>query len=792
MDEDETGTEEELGPEHGWKDASGVRLWESNTRSWIIRAGKGGEFEDLFFGQGVAAVAWDELPNPPDQVSDIWLREAIASTYPDLTDHARRNFLGQLSPFMTKISEGDYIVVPRNSSRNIAIGICTRSFYVDDRPEETRTRFRIDVKWEVIDDSMSSFSSKVCNYIASSRRTVSWLDDDTFQRIDAYLKTESSRLYWWVNQGKSFSIEMEHSCICAPREGKNGQKMRHHLDVGRVQEDDVILHYSDGEVRSVSQVVMDGHESVRPYGFGDNFWNKDVFLARCWCSPLRESISLSDITTKDQMVGPFQKNGGVKQGYLWPLENSFIDQFVSDHAESLRGTPLNEGSKFMLNTRPGNSTWVEEVKSGEKPHNRKWHISKHFRQMKEGDSVLFWISGDPDPASAGVYASGYLSTDPYETEDGWFVEANVANNFCKSPILKERFIENEILKDCGAVAFPNGSSFGVTEEEWSEFLRIFGSGNSPQAEDFDGEGEDSEDMSIKKLAEKLNLASSKELEEIIEMLEDRPQIIFYGPPGTGKTYIAEELAKYLSGSDERVEVIQFHPSYGYEDFIEGWRPSEEGKFKLIDGVLKNFAQKAKDDPGNKFVLVIDEINRANLSKVIGELFYLLEKRGKEITLQYSDEKFELPENLKIIGTMNTADRSIALFDTALRRRFHFFEFYPDSPPIEGLLKRWLKKEAPDLVHVSDVVDFANDLIGERDQFIGPSNFMRPQLTQEKVVFIWKRTVIPFIQMLYFDDLGRMDQFDYETISKELTKDTLGDNLTVASDEGSEDEIPSSN
>ena len=782
--------EEEVGPEHGWDDSSGVRLWNRSTRAWIVRAGQGGEFEDIFFGEGIAAVAWDDLPNPPDQVSDDWLRKAIADTYSDQPEHTRRNYFGQLNPFMRMISEGDYIVVPRNSSRILAIGLCTRSFYVDDRAE-ARTRFRIGVEWLETDVNISSLSPKIHNYVSSARRTVSWLDDDTVERIEAYLKTKSFCLYWWVNQGKSFSIEMEHSCICAPREGKTGRKHQHHLNVGRVQEGDVILHYSDGEVRSVSQVVMDGHESVRPYGFGDDLWNKDVFLSRCWYSPLRESISLSDITSRDETVGPFQKNGGVKQVYLWPLEHSFIDQFVSDHAESLRGTPLNEGLKFMLNAKPGNGTWVEEVKSGEKPRG-KWSLNKHYRQMKKGDSVIFWISGDPGPESAGIYASGHLSTEPYETDDGWVVEADVTNNFYKSPILRERFLKNDILKGCGAAAYPNSTSYGVTEEEWSEFLRIFADEGSPQVKDHDAEGpgdngEDSEGMSIEELAEELYLASSKELEEIIEMLEDRPQVIFYGPPGTGKTHIAEELARYLSGSDERVEVIQFHPSYGYEDFIEGWRPHPKGHFELREGALKAIAQKAKDSPDDEFVLVIDEINRANLSKVIGELFYLLEKRGRKIRLQYSDKEFELPKNLKIIGTMNTADRSITLFDTALRRRFHFYKFYPDSPPIAGLLKRWLAKNKPNLMHVSDLVDFANKKINNRDQVIGPSHFMKKDLTQEKAEFIWKRSVVPYVETIYFDDRMEVDRFSYEAISQEMTGGNLTEDLSADDIEGSANE-----
>ena len=132
-----------------------------------------------------------------------------------------------------------------------------------------------------------------------------------------------------------------------------------------------------------------------------------------------------------------------------------------------------------------------------------------------------------------------------------------------------------------------------------------------------------------------------------------------------------------------VEMVQFHQSYAYEDFIQGYRPTEDGKFKKKNGVFYNFCKKAESNPANKFFFIIDEINRGNLSKIFGELMLLIEadKRGKEhaISLTYSDEnqlKFSIPENVYIIGTMNTADRSLAMVDYALRRRFSFIDIQP--------------------------------------------------------------------------------------------------------------------
>ena len=200
---------------------------------------------------------------------------------------------------------------------------------------------------------------------------------------------------------------------------------------------------------------------------------------------------------------------------------------------------------------------------------------------------------------------------------------------------------------------------------------------------------------LQELAESTNLPGDF-LENLSVLLEEKKQVIFQGPPGTGKTYIAQELAEFLSGGQHRVKLVQFHPSYAYEDFVQGFRPSSQdggSGFVLRDGPLLQAAYEAESDPDAKHFLVIDEINRGNLAKVFGELYFLLEYRDKKIQLQYSDKDFSLPGNLYIIGTMNTADRSIALVDMAFRRRFYFVDFHPDKPPIKDLLRKYLTKHS---------------------------------------------------------------------------------------------------
>ena len=239
------------------------------------------------------------------------------------------------------------------------------------------------------------------------------------------------------------------------------------------------------------------------------------------------------------------------------------------------------------------------------------------------------------------------------------------------------------------------------------------------------------------------------LEEINTLLEEKKQVIFQGPPGTGKTYVAQALAKCLAGDESRVTLVQFHPSYAYEDFVQGYRPTlKDGQagFELRDGPLLRAARQAKENKDAKHFLLIDEINRGNLAKVFGELYFLLEYRDREMRLQYSDEYFSLPGNLYIIGTMNTADRSIALVDLALRRRFYFVEFHPDAPPVQGLLRRYLKENAPEMEWVADMVDRANQqLANDRDAAIGPSYFMRDGLNEAAVRRIWRHSVQPYIE-----------------------------------------------
>lgn len=271
-----------------------------------------------------------------------------------------------------------------------------------------------------------------------------------------------------------------------------------------------------------------------------------------------------------------------------------------------------------------------------------------------------------------------------------------------------------------------------------------------------------------------------ELARIVDLLWDRKQIILYGPPGTGKTWLAKKLARHLtSDMDGAVRLVQFHPSYTYDDFFEGFRPVAGSggslSFELRPGPFRDFAETAEDDTSTPYILVIDEINRANLAKVLGELYFLLEYRDESIRLQYSPAKpFRLPPNLFIIGTMNTADRSIAKVDSAMRRRFAFVELHPRTPPVQGLLSRWLTRNGfPDWP--ARVLDELNTRIEDADAAIGPSYLMDPRIYQrdDGVERVWQYWIMPLLTDQFYGQTDLEERYGLAALRRAVGAGTEG-------------------
>ena len=258
-----------------------------------------------------------------------------------------------------------------------------------------------------------------------------------------------------------------------------------------------------------------------------------------------------------------------------------------------------------------------------------------------------------------------------------------------------------------------------------------------------------------------------QLQSLLAVLARKKNLILQGPPGTGKSFLAKRLAflKQENQDSERIEIVQFHNNYAYDDFIQGFRPDKEGKFTLTNGVFYNFCQRAVADPEQPYFFIIEEINRGNISSIFGEMLFLLEadKRGPAFatSLTYGQsvhDRFYIPENVFVIGTMNTADRSLVLLDYALRRRFAFFKM---EPQFGERFKQYLtdRKIEPVLVnHLTNSLNRLNEVISA-DPGLGPGFMIGHSYfsnSPEKAGSDWFKGIVaneitPLLEEYWFDN-----------------------------------------
>ena len=307
-----------------------------------------------------------------------------------------------------------------------------------------------------------------------------------------------------------------------------------------------------------------------------------------------------------------------------------------------------------------------------------------------------------------------------------------------------------------------GKSVKLTAEMASDiFKKIVSGAKSMKTNDSDDEQEITyQEYTVENFLDDVYMPE-EDYTRLVGLLRNKKNIILQGAPGVGKTYAANRLAYSMMGVKdvERVMMVQFHQSYSYEDFIMGFRPSATG-FELRKGAFYNFCKKAEKDSDNEYFFIIDEINRGNLSKIFGELFMLIENdnRGNALQLLYSDEKFAVPKNVYIIGMMNTADRSLAMLDYALRRRFAFFDIKPgfETPGFSEYRKALDNEKFNKLISCVESLNreiSADESLGE-GFCIGHSYFcnLQPDTIDDSWLYgVVEYELIPLLKEYWFDE-----------------------------------------
>ena len=378
----------------------------------------------------------------------------------------------------------------------------------------------------------------------------------------------------------------------------------------------------------------------------------------------------------------------------------------------------------------------------------KRRIFQHFLNAKEGDAVIGYESSPTQQIVALLVVS--------KANDGKTIK------FKKTETLLEPIDYTAIraisgLENMEYMKNQQGSFFKLTADEYDIIMDLIRVDNPSSKK----KKEEAYDKS--KFLDEV-FVTYKDYEQLESLLLRKKNLILQGAPGVGKTFTAKRLAYAIMGEkdDDRVMQVQFHQNYSYEDFVMGYKPNEEGGFELRNGVFYRFCKRAAADREHKYFFIIDEINRANLSKVFGELLMLIENdyRDKPIQLSYRDELFAVPDNLYILGMMNTADRSLAMIDYALRRRFSFFEMKPGFDTF-GFKEEIKKLMDPHLDNLVKAIVELNTVIKNDDSLgsgfcIGHSYLcnLGYHYDLESIV---EYDIIPMLREYWFDNGNRFNQ-----------------------------------
>ena len=746
--------------------------------AWMIRAGEGEKWLDQFLESNLVAAGWGEIRKatrePLSGKTHQEIYDICGAIYKESPQTVGAH-ASQIHSFLNRIKGGDFVVVPSESGKNVSIGLI-RSEAIE-QPEISDSYVAIrNILWLTVKSPISSLPSDRIAFLGSPKTVVKTKLSQ--KNIIDFVESIVKKNYWFhlMELGVQTWIFQSNPERWSPEAAlKTGFAESWAMNQGfkDVICGDTIVFRESG---SNSGLYSIGHVASNVKEEPNDFGNRTISVAydfeitpRLSKAEIAADIDLQNIATITGQQFTNRRLNNSESGTILNHVISRLKEIVPWSERDVNYWWCNVG----VTKKPAIATgklWAHAASSNGAVLIHHTDVKK----IKEGDIILLYadkkivamgpcLEESIDSTRPDEYPSKISSPEDDSNVPGFLVKGKFEE--FDTPIAFEEVVEDlkNLVDEKGPLASNNaikmGYLFPLSKQFGEKFMDEHGS-TTKTPTPIDAKSTERVDAALNTLAlaEKLHL-TSQWVSDVLSLIEKRKQVIFYGPPGTGKTFIIKAMANAIAPS-ENVQLIQFHPSFSYEDFFEGYRPrvSADEKTMLFEkspGPLRRMAEKATTNPNEKFVLIIDEINRGNLAKVFGELYFLLEYRDESVELMYSSgEKFKLPENLILLGTMNTSDKSIANLDSAIRRRFQFVSLIPTEEPCDQILAKWLSKNGlPNTAAV--ILSKLNAKLSDHNLAIGPAYFMKAgEHSDSEISEIWKYSILPLLEDHFY---GQWDE-----------------------------------
>jgi hypothetical protein len=736
--------------------------------AWMIRAGEGEKWLDQFINGNLVAAGWGEIrkttTEPLAGKSQQEIYEICGATYKE-SNHTVGAHASQVFAFISRMKGGDFVIVPSDAGKKVSIGLI-RSEAIE-RPDDLEAYIAIrNVLWLTVKSPIAELPADRIAFLSSPKTVVK--SKLSQKNVVDFVESVVSMDYWshimqlgvqtWLFQSNPERWSPESAL-------SSGESSAWAINQGfkEIICGDTIVFRESGAnagLYSIGHLTSDVRDIANEFGYRTASVAYDFeIVPRLSKAEIASEPELLKIATITGQQFTNRKLTNSEAETIMKFVGSRLKEVVPWSERDLNYWWCNVGTTKKPAIATG-TLWAHAASSNGAVLTHHTDVKK----IKVGDIILLYadkkivaigpcVQESIDATRPLEYPEKISSAGDDSKVPGFLVKADFKEFDTPIPLEDVVMDLEELVDEKGPLAsnksIKMGYVFPLSKEFGEKFMEEHGISAQSSNVTLSVPQKPLEPREISTLAEQLHL-TSEWVSEILGIIKKTKQVIFYGPPGTGKTFIIKALAKAIA-PEGNVQLIQFHPSFSYEDFFEGYRPkiSADEKsmiFEKSPGPLRRIANRAIENPDEQFVLIIDEINRGNLAKVFGELYFLLEYRDESVELMYSNgEKFKLPENLSILGTMNTADKSIANLDSAIRRRFQFVSLVPTETPCDQILAKWLAKNNLRKTS-STILTKLNAKLSDHNLAIGPAYFMKSRTQSDTDLDeIWRYSILPLLE-----------------------------------------------